>query len=121
ADGRQGRDQLRPPFELEPGRDERLACELFRVRLPEVDLGARTREPAREILLQRGLVAGRISDLAGRRVPVDQVGGERDELVTPLLDFGHDAVLALAEVHGPRTLTRTSSCHSVRLTTRRPR
>ncbi len=92
-------DELGPALEAHPRRVERLALELRRVGLEELDLCAGAAQPLPEMLLQAALLAGRIVGRPGRRVEADQRGGELDELALAGRDRGDDLLFQLAQGH----------------------
>ena len=87
------------PDEVQSRRDQRLARHCVAVGLPEVGARARLAQQLGEVLLQRGFIARRVADVAGRRVERDQRRRERDEVVAARFDRLADASLDVCQRH----------------------
>ena len=83
-----------------PGGYSGLPAKSELVRLEELDVGTRRTKPPGEVVLERLLLARRVSGGSGGRVEADQRGGESDELVLAARDLGDDLLLGLGKCHG---------------------
>ncbi len=93
------RRELGTALEIETLGNEPLTGELRRIWLPDVDLGSRGAEAPAQVLLESGLVAGRISDVPRRRVEVDQIACEGDQIRSPCGDRVDDPLLSVVQRH----------------------
>ena len=84
---RSRRRELRPAREADPLDRQRVVRRRPRARAPTGRSRRRRREPVGQRLLQRGLLArGLVARRPARGVEADQLAGERDQVVPPLLD-----------------------------------